>query len=183
MAEGSEHARNIRRLIGSVDAEVDEKCRITIPSKFRDQLGSEFVAFLSKHNSIHLIPDSTFDKICEDIEQYDPLEESVDFYKRIFYSSCTSSQEYDNQGRYVIPLSFRTKANLFPKSKVKFTGAGAWLEVWNSDEYESYVNSYGSYGQERVELFNKSYARMKATKLPLSGFNVIRNTLRDQEGL
>ena len=170
MAERTSIHQSIGRFVGRTDSEVDEKSRITIPSKFRESLGKNFVVFLSKHNSLHLIPKLIHDRICEELESYDPLEDAVDFYKRIFFESSEDRQDYDQQGRFVIPYSFRETAKLTPRVKIQIFGAGNWVEVWNSDEYESYKKNPMGYQLERVQMINEAYSKVK--KLRTASFQI-----------
>jgi MraZ protein len=53
---------------------------------------------------------------------------------RPLYSNAAKC-ELDAQGRILLPLTLREKANL--KKNVTVVGAGDWVEIWDSEEWAS----------------------------------------------
>jgi MraZ protein len=114
---------------------VDEKGRVIIPSEYRKQLGSEFIAARGFDKQISLYPLAEWEKHFDKYADGDETDPEVRKKQRIM-SSTASHVKQDNQGRTNIPQKLREYAGI--KSTVCFIGVTNRIEVWDADEYEEY---------------------------------------------
>ncbi len=118
----------------------DDKGRVSIPAKFRNELGSVFV--ISKgigidEKCLYIFPLSEW-RIIEDKARAMPLanKDARDF--RRFFIGGASECEIDKQGRVMIPQYLREFAGI--KKNVIMLGVGGRVEIWDADTLNDYRN-------------------------------------------
>lgn len=116
---------------GEYQHSVDKKGRAFIPSKFREELGENFMICRSIDSRPCLRVYS--------LEQWAVLDEKLralparaGAFKRKIYSSATSL-ECDSQGRILIPTKLREFAEL--EGDACFIGMSDFFEVWCPDNW------------------------------------------------
>ncbi|MDI9526485.1 MAG: division/cell wall cluster transcriptional repressor MraZ [Pseudomonadota bacterium] len=119
---------------------INEKGRLSIPSKFRD--------VLSQWNTDHLIITKSLDKCLmafafEDWEKMERKASSLSavrkadiIFKRHVMGSAEECQ-IDSQGRILIPASLRDYADL--KKKCLIVGIVDRFEIWDIEIYDAYM--------------------------------------------
>lgn len=70
------------------------------------------------------------------------------FFSRFIYSSAILV-EPDAQGRFLIPANLLAGADLQGEALV--LGARRWIEIWNPEKYQQYVERYGGSFEEVAE--------------------------------
>ena len=122
-------------LIGEHSHNLDTKGRVSIPSKFRDDLGGTFV--LSKGVNECL---SAYSKEAWEDFQAELMElKGADGRKllRFFFSGATEC-EIDAQGRILVPPILREYAHL--QREVIIAGVSDHMEIWNKADWEAYMS-------------------------------------------
>lgn len=138
-------------LLGTHTPRMDDKGRIILPAKFRDDLGAGVVITRGQERCLYIFSDAEFERIYEKIRQA-PLsnKESRDF-QRMFLSGA-SAERPDSQNRVTVPAHLRQYADL--DRELVVTGVGAHAEVWNAQAWADYTNSnednYADLGQEVI---------------------------------
>ena len=126
------------RFSGSVQQVLDAKGRATIPSRYRESLGSHIVLMYGRGDCIKILPQSVFDKSLEYMasldEQHDA--EEYDRMRRLLFSAY-DEQGVDRQGRVLIPVQMRERLSL--DGEIVVTGAGDHLEIWKLDTFEAFM--------------------------------------------
>ena len=122
-------------LLGEFQYIIDEKGRIFIPAKFREELGAEVVVSKGFDDClfIHSIPE--FEKFTEEIDNMDMIEQRNVI--RIFYGA-SSNLKLDKQGRINIPQTLRDYAGL--TKDIVVIGANRRAEVWDKEKWDA-INS------------------------------------------
>jgi len=123
-------------LIGKYFHNVDKKGRVFIPSKLKDDLGEDFIIAyaLDDKPALFAYSMSEWDKLCERIDEYDPISQlTVD---RTFYSDA-SEVALDSQGRVCIPASLREAAGLLESSEIIIIGARNHVEIWTVENWNA----------------------------------------------
>ena len=131
-------------LIGEYYHNLDAKGRVSIPSKFRDDLGGRFVLSRGLDDSLYIHSLSewrTFEQ--EILSQKGPDARMV----RLFFFSGATECEIDSQGRVVIPPSFRDYAGL--KKELVILGVSTRAEIWDREKWESYMSD-SSFDSEEI---------------------------------
>ena len=122
-------------LIGEYYHNLDNKGRISVPAKFRDDLGGIFVLSKGLDNCLYAYSSKEWDTFKEELL----LMRGHDAQKirRFFFSGATEC-EIDSQGRVVLPPQFRTYAEL--EKEVVIVGVSNRAEIWNKDRWEKYIS-------------------------------------------
>jgi MraZ protein len=125
------------RYSGYYEHSLDPKGRITIPSKFRDQLGKTIAMMRGKGGCIELYSLQEWNAVYEKFEKID--EDDGEAYDRMRKLLATSvdDNEMDKQGRLLMPTSMRQFAKL--EKDVVISGAGRHVEVWNRDDFFRFI--------------------------------------------
>ena len=139
--------------IGEYQHTLDSKGRIIIPSKFREELGDEFVITKGLDNCLFVYPKDEW-KIVEDKLKSLPLtNKDARAFIRFFFSGASESM-LDKQGRVVIPSNLREHSKIDKDAVV--IGVSTRLEIWSKEEWEGYIDednlSYDSIAEKMAEL-------------------------------
>ena len=137
-------------LIGEYYHNMDAKGRVSIPSKFRDDLGGSFV--LSKGLDDCLYAYSV--KEWEGFQQELLALRGSDGQKiRRFFFSGASECEIDAQGRVVIPPNFREYAGL--SKELVILGVSNRAEIWDKAKWEAYISDSSFDSEEIAEAMER----------------------------
>jgi|SRR3989344_2715515 len=118
--------------IGEYTHTVDEKKRISLPSKFRKGLAGKIVVTKSPDACLLVYPPKAWEKIAATLGSL-PMgqRDNRDFGR--FMLAGAVEVEVDSIGRILIPDFLRDFAGI--KSKVVFAGLFDRIEVWNEKEW------------------------------------------------
>ena len=116
---------------GEFQHSVDKKGRAFIPSKFRDELGENFIICRSI-DSRPCLRVYSMEQWAELDAKLRALPARVGGFKRKIYSSATTV-ECDSQGRILIPVKLRQFADL--EGEASFIGMSDYFEVWCPDNW------------------------------------------------
>ncbi len=120
-------------LNGKYKYSINEKGRLFVPAKMRDNLGDKFILSKSPTNNCLVIyPMEKWESILEKLEQNSTATRMV--RRRLFGNAV--DMEADKQGRIIVPQDLREYANLL--GDVIIIGTGDSAEIWNSDAYAEY---------------------------------------------
>ena len=125
-------------LMGEYHHNIDEKGRLTIPSKFRFDLGDKFVITRGLENCLFAYSEDDFKKIVERLEQIPFTKKDARQFMRFFLSGATLV-EFDKQGRINITAPLISYANL--EKECIIIGTGDRLEIWSSDNWNNFMDS------------------------------------------
>jgi MraZ protein len=125
-------------LMGEYHHNIDDKGRLTIPSKFREDLGDKFVITRGLENCLFAYSEDDFKRIVERLEQIPFTKKDARQFMRFFLSGATLV-EFDKQGRINITAPLINYANLEKECIV--IGTGDRLEIWSSDNWNSFIDS------------------------------------------
>lgn len=139
--------------IGEHQHSLDEKGRLIIPSKFRDDLGYEFVMTKGLDNCLFVYPKKEWQILEEKLKSLPLTNKDARAFIRFFFAGA-SECILDKQGRVLIPSNLREHSRLEKDAVV--IGVSTRLEVWSKTEWESYNNddnlSYDSIAEKMAEL-------------------------------
>lgn len=122
--------------MGEFYGRVDDKGRITIPTKLRFDLGNNFVITRGLDGCIFIYPKTEWDSI---IRKYKELPNTKDTrtFMRAFLS-CAIETNLDKQGRINITSPLIDWASLDKDCVI--IGVNERLEIWSKENWESYIN-------------------------------------------
>ena len=114
--------------------EYNAKGRVSVPSKFRDDLGSVFIITKGLDNCLYAYSKDEW-KIFE--EKLKNLPSSARNFVRFFFAGATEV-EVDKLGRINIPQNLRDYASL--SKEVCIIGVSTRVEIWDKQKWEDYTN-------------------------------------------
>lgn len=140
--------------MGEYHHTIDEKGRIIIPSKFREDLGEKFIITRGIENCLFVYSLSSWEKITNKLEALPFTKKDARQFVRFFLSGATTA-EFDKQGRVNITSPLISYANLQKDCVV--IGTGDRLEIWSQEDWNAFFDSASSNMSDIAEnLFNES---------------------------
>ena len=134
--------------MGEYNHTVDTNGRLIIPTKFREQLGEEFVVTKGMTGCLIAFPQEEWTLITDKLRTF-PLtqEDAIEFMH--FFVSGAMSCELDRQGRILLPATLRKFADL--DKDVVMTGMINRFEIWDRDRWEETYAS-GNYRESARKM-------------------------------
>lgn len=120
-------------LTGEHRHNMDPKGRVTVPSKFREDLGDKFYVCKGLDGCLFVLSAAQWDTLLEKVKAM-PLAQGKGI-QRYFFSGA-AEVEPDKQGRILIPPSLRAHAGL--EKDVTVIGAAVRAEIWDTARWEAY---------------------------------------------
>ena len=122
--------------LGTHSLRLDEKGRLFLPARFRDELAEGVVITKGQERCLFVFPLAEFRRVTEALSQAPVTQKTVRDYSRVFFASAWQ-EEPDKQGRVTIPPALREYAGLAKDCVV--IGANARVEIWDSAAWEAYL--------------------------------------------
>jgi MraZ protein len=123
---------------GTYTPKLDEKGRLILPAKFRDQLAGGLMVTRGQEHCLYVWPQTEVERITERLREAPVSNKATRDYVRMF-SSASSDETPDKQGRITVPPKLREWANL--SKDVVVIGAMNRLEIWDEAAWEAYSES------------------------------------------
>ena len=123
-------------LLGTHTPKLDDKGRVILPSKFREDLGAGIVVARGQDRCLYVFSTEEFERIHERIRETPLANKQARDFLRMFLSGA-SAEKPDSQNRITIPPTLRAYAAL--EKDLVVTGVGAHAEIWNADAWNSYA--------------------------------------------
>lgn len=120
-------------LMGEYQHNMDSKGRVTVPSKFREDLGDRFYVSRGLDGCLFVFSAQQWERMMEKIAAM-PLVQGKSI-QRYFFSGA-AEVEPDKQGRILIPQSLREHAAL--EKDVTVIGAATRAEIWDTARWNEY---------------------------------------------
>ena len=140
--------------MGEYHHTIDEKGRLIIPSKFREDLGEKFIITRGIENCLFVYSLSSWEKITNKLESLPFTKKDARQFVRFFLSGATTA-EFDKQGRVNITSPLISYAKLQKDCVV--IGTGDRLEIWSQEDWDAFFDSASSNMSDIAEnLFNES---------------------------
>lgn len=140
--------------MGEYHHNIDEKNRLIIPSKFRENLGEKFVITRGIENCLFAYSLEDWNKIVNRLESLPFTKKDARTFIRFFLSGATVA-EFDKQGRINLTSPLITYANILKECII--IGAGDRLEIWSNKNWNSFFDSAKDSMSDIAEnLFNES---------------------------
>ena len=136
---------------GTYTPKLDDKGRLILPAKFRDQLAGGLMVTRGQEHCLYVWPQAEVERITERLREAPVSNKATRDYVRMF-SSASSDETPDKQGRITVPPKLREWANL--SKDVVVIGAMNRLEIWDEAAWEAYSESHEeSFAELSDEVF------------------------------
>jgi MraZ protein len=123
-------------LIGKYTHDLDPKKRLTLPSKWRSDLGKKVVVTSGLDNSLFVFPLKEWEVVAEKLSQSGLGNQDSRSFNRFILGNAFET-DVDAAGRIVIPESLKTFAHL--TEKVVLAGMYSRVELWDEKAWEANI--------------------------------------------
>lgn len=123
--------------LGTYAPKLDEKGRVILPAKFREELAGGMVVTRGQDRCLYVFSQREFESVVEKMRQAPVSSKQSRDFQRIFLSGA--SQEIpDKQNRITLPAALRDFAGL--DRELTVIGAGSRAEIWDTDTWNNYYS-------------------------------------------
>lgn len=122
--------------LGEYHHSIDDKGRLAVPTKFRDDLAQGAVVTRGLDTSLFLLPLEEWGKLAEKLAGLPLGQANSRAFARLMLAGAMDVR-LDGQGRFTVPEYLRDYAVL--KKDVVIVGVHNRLEVWDEEEWRRYV--------------------------------------------
>lgn len=123
-------------MYGEFRHNMDQKGRVTVPLKFRDDLGDKFYVCKGLDKCLFLYSESEWQKLVDKIASL-PVAQARGVQRFMFAGAADI--ECDKQGRILLPQNLRDYAGL--SKDVTVIGSGKRAEIWDSAAWDEYIEA------------------------------------------
>jgi len=118
--------------LGQYEHSIDEKGRMTIPARFREQVeGGAFITRGFGQNLI-VLTSTHFARVSDHVKQMSMSDPVAGDLRHLIFSNAFQV-EFDKAGRILIPQFLREAIPL--GSQVIVAGVGEYFEIWSKDNW------------------------------------------------
>jgi len=122
-------------LIGEYKHTLDPKKRLSLPAKFRKEVGKHVVVTRGLDKCLFIYPLKQWETISERLAELSIGQSDSRGFNRFMLAGAVES-DVDGAGRILIPDFLKEFAGL--KSKVVIAGVHTRIEVWDEKSWENY---------------------------------------------
>ncbi len=122
--------------LGTYSPHLDDKGRIILPAKYRDELAEGLVITKGQERCLYVWPLAEFGRVTEALRSAPVTSKAARDYMRVFFAGA-SDEVPDKQGRITIPPALREYAGL--RRECVVIGASSRVEVWDRAAWDGYL--------------------------------------------
>lgn len=122
--------------LGTHTPRLDDKGRLILPAKFRDELAGGVVVTKGQERCLYVFPTSEFTALAEELQRAPMSSKSARAYNRVFFASA-HDEIPDKQGRVTVPSHLREYAGL--EKDLVVIGASTRVEIWDAAAWANYL--------------------------------------------
>ena len=127
--------RNTLMLIGEYLHTLDSKKRLSLPAKFRKEVGKKVVITRGLDSFLFMFPEKAWNNIAQKLSNL-PFGQSDTRGMSRFLLAGAVETEVDGAGRILVPDFLKDFADL--RSRVVLAGVSDRIEIWNEKTWEEY---------------------------------------------
>lgn len=121
--------------MGEYRHNIDEKGRLIIPAKFRNELGEHFIVTRGLEKCLYVYSETEWNRIVSKIKTLPFTKKDVRTFVRSFFSGATEC-EFDRQGRINITSPLVSYADIEKECVV--IGANDRIEIWSKNGWDNF---------------------------------------------
>ena len=122
-------------LIGEYTHSIDDKNRLSLPAKFRAEMGKKIIITPGLDSCLFAFTHKEWQKIEGKLSDSSLGQADNRSFNRFMFAGAVEA-EVDSIGRILIPDFLRERANL--KNKVVVIGVSSRIEIWNEKTWTDY---------------------------------------------
>ena len=118
--------------LGEYEHNLDDKGRLAIPSRFREELAEGVVVTRGFDRCLMCFPRPTFEKLAQQVSSLSLGQEDARQMRRLIFSGAADAT-LDTQGRILLPQNLREYAAL--GDHVIVAGLNTHFEIWQAERW------------------------------------------------
>ena len=122
-------------LIGTYRHQIDEKCRMRMPGKFKTELGDGFIITKGTNGCLYAFSKEKFEEVYNKLTNLPIFDVEVQRPVRTILASAFETEE-DKQGRILVAKELRDFAKI--TKNIVFIGSGNRVEIWAEEQWDAY---------------------------------------------
>jgi len=123
--------------MGEYHQKIDDKGRLTIPSKLRYELGESFIVTRGLDNCLFIYPKEEWNQVISKYKELPNTKDARNFMR--FFLSGATEVNFDKQGRINIPMPLIKYSDLLKDCIV--IGVNERLEIWSKENWNSFIEN------------------------------------------
>lgn len=127
----------IDMFMGEYHHNIDDKARLVLPLKFREELGDTFVVTRGLEGCLFVYSNEEWQSLVAKLKKLPFTKKDARAFLRFFLSGACECQ-VDKQGRVAIPSPLVNYASL--KKECVVIGVNDRLEIWSEDAFNNFFN-------------------------------------------
>ena len=135
-------------LLGEYHHNIDDKGRLVIPTKYREELGDTFVIARGIEKCLYVYSTSEWEKLVSKLNTLPFTKKDARTFTRSFFSGATV-WEFDKSGRINITSPLVSYAGL--EKECVIIGVNDRLEIWSEDAFNNFMNENSEQLEEIAE--------------------------------
>lgn len=143
-------------IIGEYKSKVGEKKRVSLPKKFREEIGEDLILTRGYENALVLVNKKMWEKVAQEVMNGSFTNKDIRDTSR-FLVGGAKEIDLDSQGRFIIPQSLFDHAKL--KTNILFIGLVNWVEIWDEEQWLERVEYLQKNGDEIAQEISKMNER------------------------
>ena len=124
--------------LGEYDHNMDDKGRLAVPARFRDELGEGVVITRGFDRCLMGFPRPMWELLARQVSALSLGQGDARNMRRLLFSGASDLQ-LDRQGRILIPQNLREYAGL--DEQVIVAGLNTHFEIWSSERWHEVLNT------------------------------------------
>ncbi|MCX7837947.1 MAG: division/cell wall cluster transcriptional repressor MraZ [Anaerolineae bacterium] len=120
--------------LGTFQHAIDEKGRLTLPSKWRDYVEAKVVITRGLDDCLFILPETRFVEIAKIVDAQGFESTDAREWGRYLFANA-EMVEVDKQGRILVPQPLRTEFGL--NGEVTLVGVFSRIELWHPEKYKA----------------------------------------------
>lgn len=129
--------------LGEFEHSIDDKGRVAIPARFREELGEGMVLTRGFDHCLQAFPRSVWQQLAQKVSSLSLGSPDARNLRRILFSNA-AEVEVDRQGRILVPQNLREYAGL--AEQVVITGMDTFFELWSADRWRAVMEQLDTTG-------------------------------------
>jgi MraZ protein len=134
--------------LGEFDHTIDDKGRVAVPARFREELSEGLILTRGFDKCLQAFPRPVWQSLAQRVSALSMGSEEARQLRRLLFASA-AEVEVDRQGRILIPQNLREYAGL--AEQVVIAGMDAYFELWSSSRWSEVLERLDTSGSSIAE--------------------------------
>jgi MraZ protein len=139
-------------IIGEYKSKIGEKKRVSLPTKFREEIGEDLILTRGYEEALILVNKKMWKNVAKEVINGSFTNKNIRDTSRFLVGSAKEI-EMDGQGRFVIPQALFDHAGL--GDEIVFIGLVNWIEIWDAKKWAERVEYLQKHGDEIAQEIGK----------------------------